>query len=166
MYDIIKTVISSGRYELSDMLKKIDTIWLQGSLTGSQKSELEGLARQNALPENSYASVQKQLNSIYANLGELAAAIKANTDAITLMQGGTVTPPVKEEYPEYIQPTGAHDAYNTGDRMTYTDGRRYVCRMDGCVWDPDTYPDAWELVEEETDPEAETGAEPETEPAE
>ena len=41
MYDIIKTVISSGRYELSDMLKKIDTIWLQGSLTGSQKSELE-----------------------------------------------------------------------------------------------------------------------------
>lgn len=160
MYDIIKTVIGSGRYELSDMLKKIDTIWLQGSLTDEQKSELEGLARQNALPENSYASVQKQLDSIFANLGELATAIKANTDAITLMQGGTVIPPAKEEYPEYVKPAGAHDAYNTGDKMTYTDGRRYICRMDGCVWGPDTYPDAWELVEEEIEPEAETGAEP------
>lgn len=165
MYDIIKTVIGSGRYELSDMLRKIDTIWLQGGLTEGQKTELVKLARQNALPENSYGSMQRQLDSIFANLGELAAAVKANTDAITLLQGGTVTPPAQEEYPEYVQPTGAHDAYSTGDKVTWN-GRHYICRMDGCVWDPDTYPDAWELVEEEAEPEAETGAEPETEAAE
>ena len=83
MYDIIKTVISSGRYELSDMLGKIDTIWLQGGLTEEQRTELVELARQNALPENSYTSVQKQIDSIFTNLGEMAAAIRANTDAIT-----------------------------------------------------------------------------------
>lgn len=165
MYDIIKTVISSGRYELSDMLGKIDTIWLQGGLTEEQRTELVELARQNALPENSYTSVQKQIDSIFTNLGEMAAAIRANTDAITTLQGGTVIPPVQEEWPEYVQPTGAHDAYSTGDKVTWN-GKHYICRMDGYVWDPDTYPDAWELVEEETDPEAETGAEPETEPAE
>jgi hypothetical protein len=33
MYDIIKNVITSGSYELTDILKKIDTIWLQGTLT-------------------------------------------------------------------------------------------------------------------------------------
>ena len=165
MYDIIKTVISSGRYELSDMLGKIDTIWLQGGLTEEQRTELVELARQNALPENSYTSVQKQIDSIFTNLGEMAAAIRANTDAITTLQGGTVIPPVQEEWPEYVQPTGAHDAYSTGDKVTWN-GKHYICRMDGCVWDPDTYPQAWELVEEETDPEAETGAEPETEPAE
>ena len=118
MYDIIKTVISSGRYELSDMLGKIDTIWLQGGLTEEQRTELVELARQNALPENSYTSVQKQIDSIFTNLGEMAAAIRANTDAITTLQGGTVIPPVQEEWPEYVQPTGAHDAYSTGDKVT------------------------------------------------
>lgn len=153
MYGIIKAVIGSGRYELSDMLRKIDTVWLQGSITDDQKSELVELARQNALPENSYTSVQKQIDSIFTNLGEMAAAIRANTDAITTLRGGTVIPPVQEEWPEYVQPTGAHDAYSTGDKVTWN-GKHYICRMDGCVWDPDTYPDAWELVEEEEEQEA------------
>ena len=69
------------------------------------------------------------------------------TDRVTVLEGGTVDPPVTEEYPPYVQPTGAHDAYNTGDKVTYN-GQRYICRMDGCVWDPDTYPAAWERVEE------------------
>lgn len=40
MYDVIKNVIESGRYELNDMLKKIDTIWIQGDITEEQKKEL------------------------------------------------------------------------------------------------------------------------------
>ena len=30
MYEIVKNVIQAGRYELSDMLKKIDVIWVTG----------------------------------------------------------------------------------------------------------------------------------------
>lgn len=45
MYDIIKNVITSGSYELTDILKKIDTIWLQGTLTEEQRTELIDLAR-------------------------------------------------------------------------------------------------------------------------
>lgn len=146
MYQIIKAVIESGRYELSDMLTKIDTIWLQGSLSEEQRAELAGLARKHAVSENSYASVRKQLDSIFANLAELAAAIKANTDAITVLQGGVVAPPAQEEYPGFIQPTGAHDAYNTGDKVTYN-GRHYICQVDGCVWNPDTYPEGWQEAE-------------------
>lgn len=147
MYEIIKSVITAGRYELADMLKKIDTIWLQGSLTDVQRTELTALAREHAAPENSYAPVQKQLNILFTNLAELAAAVKANSDAIAVLQGGTADQPEQEEYPEYIQPAGAHDAYNTGDKITYG-GRRYICRMDGCVWDPVTYPAGWMVVEE------------------
>ena len=33
MYQTIKNVINSTRYELGDMLTKIDTIWIQGDLT-------------------------------------------------------------------------------------------------------------------------------------
>ena len=27
--------------------------------------------------------------------------------------------------------------------MTYTDGKRYICQVDGCVWGPDVYPQGW-----------------------
>lgn len=50
-------------------------------------------------------------------------------------------------YPEFVQPTGAHDAYNTGDRVTYN-GQVYESTMDGNVWSPDAYPAGWTLVEE------------------
>lgn len=147
MYEIVRNVITAGRYELADILTKIDTLWVQGSLTDSQHTELVTLARDNADPTNSYAGLQRQVDTLYTNMAEMAAQIKANADAITVLQGGTVEPPITEEYPPYVQPTGAHDAYNTGDKVTYN-GQRYTCQMDGCVWDPDTYPAAWQLVEE------------------
>lgn len=48
-----------------------------------------------------------------------------------------------DEWPEFVQPTGAHDAYNTGDKITFN-GEHYVCKMDGCTWSPSDYPAAWE----------------------
>ena len=51
------------------------------------------------------------------------------------------------EAPEFVQPTGAHDAYNTGDRVTYN-GNVYESTMDGNVYSPDAYPQGWYLVED------------------
>lgn len=51
-----------------------------------------------------------------------------------------------ETYPEFKQPTGAHDAYNTGDRVTYN-GKVYESTMDGNVYSPDAYPQGWKLIE-------------------
>lgn len=51
------------------------------------------------------------------------------------------------EYPDFKQPTGAHDAYNTGDKVTFN-GKHYICKMDACTWSPSDYPAAWELVED------------------
>ena len=47
-----------------------------------------------------------------------------------------------EEFPEWAQPTGAHDAYNIGDKVTYN-GQHYVCTSDGNVYAPDVY--GWQL---------------------
>ena len=147
MYDIIKNVITSGSYELTDILKKIDTIWLQGTLTEEQRTELIDLARTSADPENSYAPIQKQIDTLYANMTEMGKTILSLTDKVSKLDGGSVTLPEADEYPVWVQPTGAHDAYKTGDKMTYTDGKRYVCQMDNCVWGPDTYPAGWKLAE-------------------
>ena len=48
-----------------------------------------------------------------------------------------------EEYPEWVQPTGAHDAYNIGNKVTYK-GNHYVCDIDGNVHAPDVY--GWTLI--------------------
>ena len=47
-----------------------------------------------------------------------------------------------EEWPEWVQPTGAADAYNKGDKVTYK-GQHYVSRIDGNVYSPDDYPAGW-----------------------
>ena len=52
-------------------------------------------------------------------------------------------------YPEWVQPTGAHDAYNTGDIVMYN-GTAYRSLIDGNVWAPDAYPQGWEDLGEVT----------------
>ena len=47
--------------------------------------------------------------------------------------------------PEWIQPLGASDAYNTGDIVMYN-GVKYKSLIDGNVWLPDAYPAGWEEV--------------------
>lgn len=160
MYEVFKSVITSGNYELSDMLSKIDTIWVQGQIADEQRTELINLARQYADPEQSYAPLQKQIDTLFVNMAEVSTRVSENTASIKaikdkLAEQGTEVPepkpePEPDEYPEYVQPTGAHDAYNTGDKITYN-GKKYVCQMDGCVWTPDAYPAGWQLVEDGTE---------------
>ena len=56
--------------------------------------------------------------------------------AIGITEGG---------YPEWVQPLGASDAYNTGDIVSYN-GELYRSTIDGNVWAPDIYPQGWEAV--------------------
>lgn len=54
-----------------------------------------------------------------------------------------------DEIPIWSQPTGAHDAYNTGDKVHYPDADSpiYESLIDGNVWSPDAYPSAWKKAE-------------------
>ena len=48
-----------------------------------------------------------------------------------------------DEWPEFVQPTGAHDAYNKGDKVTF-EGKHYVSLIDGNVYSPTAYPAGWQ----------------------
>lgn len=139
MYTIISNVIKSGNYELNDMLRKIDTIWVQGSLTDKERDELVELARENATPEQTYAPIQEQIDQAFAQ-------IKALGDRVAALEAGKTPEPSPEpdEWPEWVQPTGAHDCYNTGDKVTYN-GQHYVSKINGNVWSPEAYPQGWEV---------------------
>lgn len=48
-----------------------------------------------------------------------------------------------EEFPEWVQPTGAHDAYNIGDKVSYN-GQQYICTIDANAYAPGVY--GWDLI--------------------
>lgn len=50
-------------------------------------------------------------------------------------------------YPEWVQPLGASDAYNTGDIVSYN-GTLYQSTIDANVWSPVDYPAGWEVYVE------------------
>ena len=149
MFDIIKNVILSKDYELRDILYKINKMWIEAQISEDEKAELDELARENAVAENSYASLKEQVENIYSELDSIKsrlATLESTEESPT-----EPTEPV-DECPEYKQPTGAHDCYNTGDKITYN-GKKYVCKMNGCVWAPDVYPAGWEEVVEDLESE-------------
>ena len=49
-------------------------------------------------------------------------------------------------FPVWSQPTGAHDAYNTGDIVNYN-GTLYRSLIDGNVYAPEAYPAGWEVYD-------------------
>ena len=50
-------------------------------------------------------------------------------------------------YPLWSRPTGAHDAYNTGDVVDHN-GTLYQSLIDGNVYSPDEYPAGWTVHNE------------------
>lgn len=50
-----------------------------------------------------------------------------------------------EEFPEWVQPTGQHDAYMTGDKVTFK-SKHYESVIDYNTWSPEAYPQGWKEV--------------------
>ena len=145
VYDALKDVIENTSFKLEDTLDKIYVLYSKDKISKEEMEELEALAREKANPVNSYAPLQEQIDQLYTYQKELEARVSL------LEQDGQeepTEPSEAEEYPEYVQPGGAYNAYNTGDKITYN-GKKYICKMDGCVWTPDAYPQGWEEVVEE-----------------
>lgn len=47
--------------------------------------------------------------------------------------------------PQWVQPTGAGDDYNLGDRVTF-EGKVYESLLASNVWSPTAYPAGWKLI--------------------
>ena len=51
-----------------------------------------------------------------------------------------------EEWPEWVQPIGAQDAYMTGDKVTHNE-KHWVSLIDNNVWEPsESTPTLWQEV--------------------
>ena len=82
--------------------------------------------------------------------GQLYRAIQAHTTQSdwapdttpALWRKITLTEP--ESAPDnFVQPTGAHDAYMRGEKMLYTNNHVYECLIDNTIHTPKQYAQAW-----------------------
>ncbi len=129
MYEIIKKVIEEGRFNLSELLAKIDTLWVQGGLSEEQKGELVTLAQDNADFKSGV--------DILAKLEELDARVRALESADTIEDATEETTAPDEYVPGKW--------YYNGDKVTFG-GEEYVCVAplgQVCTWSPSEYPAYW-----------------------
>lgn len=148
MYEIFKNVINSKEYSLEDILKKIDTKWVQSELTDEQRDKLITLAQTNANPEHSNAPLQKQIEEISKNqiaLEETVEKLSATVQKIkeTVESGGTVIPEPEptpqEEYPAWEPYNGIPPVkYQKGSKTSHN-GKKWESMVDNNVWEPGAF---------------------------
>lgn len=142
MYNLIKTVIVNGNYELSNLLKKIDTQWIQGSITDNERNELVQMAQNNANAQYSL-DVLKKFEELDKRIKALEEANKVEDEAT---EEGTTEDEIKAKYPKFE--TGKW--YYAGDKVKFK-GSNYECiAPEGtvCVWSPTDYPTYWQMIAE------------------
>lgn len=162
MYNVIKNVIISKRYELKDMLVKIDTLWIQGGITGEQRAELVDLTRTNAMISNSLDVLAKlaDLDMRVKILEAIIAELNKKPEDGEPSDGETEGDDADGENTEVNEPTyPKYEAgvwYRNGDIVSF-EGENYKCiAPDGqvCVWSPKEYPIYWEKIEDNSESEA------------
>ena len=132
-------VIARGGFDLTAMLARIDEYHIEGKLDDDERDALYAVARENAKAEYDCSA---EIESLWVAMRDIRARL-------TILEGESSEEPQEpaDEWPEFTQPTGAHDAYYTGDKITYK-GKRYVCIMPenvACTYSPDVYPAGWEV---------------------
>ena len=128
MYNVVNNVLNKGGYDLTEMLKKLDSLWVEGKLTDAEYKELTQRAKGGARLENSV--------DILAKLEELDRRLTAveNKEASEPETGS-------EEYPAFVEGKW----YYNGDKCSF-EGVNYVCTAPEeavCVWSPKAYPEYW-----------------------
>ena len=126
MKEMFEQVIQLGNYDLKTLLDRIDQYHIEGRLTDEERIDLIMQARKGAELEYDYAG---EINALWA--------------AVRALQQNVSPPTEEDEWPEFVQPTGAGTAYQVGDKITFRD-ERYICILAHCVWSPADYPAGWE----------------------
>lgn len=87
--------------------------------------------------------------------GKLYKVVQAHTTQADWTPDATpalwteIAPPETEDgeeiVPDFVQPTGAHDAYKTGDKVLF-EGKIYESTINANTWSPTEYPQGWKEV--------------------
>ncbi|MBR3765032.1 MAG: hypothetical protein IKK57_10860 [Clostridia bacterium] len=138
MKNVFAKVIARGSFDLNGILKNIDAYHIEGKLTDEERAELVAMARGDA---KAHVNPAEEIPKLWEAIRQLRKMLAE--------KNGEIEEGVDEaDVPEYVQPSGAHDAYFRDDMVKYN-GKLYLCvAPDGvaCVWSPDVMPGYWQVM--------------------
>lgn len=150
-YTSMMAYLIETEYDLEEMIKvRLPELLVRGLISTEEYDELVVKAKENASAK--YASIEEQSQALTMEVENLKTEITQLKNRILELEGTEPEEPTINEYSIWKQPTGAHDAYYTGDKMTYTDGNKYECvapKGYGVTYGPDVLPEMWKKVEEQ-----------------
>lgn len=138
--DALFTTIRTDHFKLEDMLSRIEFFYAKGEVSDTDRENLIYAARQHAA-DAMEIDAKAEIQALVLRINDLEKRLKAVEEQLQ----PEPEPEPEPDIPDYVQPTGAHDAYNIGDKVKYKD-RYYECVMNACVWAPDVYPAAWKEI--------------------
>ena len=101
-------------------------MWLKSYLTDDERESLTKLAIEKASPDAGLPSFSERLASLEKRVSKLEGGSSSGGDSGS------------SDWPEWVQPTGAHDAYAKGSQVTHH-GEKYVSQIDANVWEPGVF---------------------------
>lgn len=149
LYGIIKQVIESKDYKLSEITGRIEKRCFEGRISEEERDELLAMANQNASADKEKAAMQNQIDALFGIVGELALEIKALKEGTG--ETPEETPEEIEEYPQWQRWNGIDKIpYQTDSKVT-NNGEKYISMVDNNFWEPGApgvYDNIWKKVEE------------------
>lgn len=134
MYEIIKAVIQSGNFSVSDITLKIDTLWAESKISDEERKELSEIMIDYINP-NTQAP---ELRELYLQLREKVDILEK--EVAELKGGGSTEPdPGTVTIPEWKAWDGISTDYQTGAVVEYH-GKYYQNVLEGMqnTWEPNS----------------------------
>ena len=151
------TIRFAQNMEKSTRVKTMDVVAKAARISALSFTDEQALEVPDLYPEYEVKHEYKQ-NERFTYNGRLFKVNQDHTSAEQWVPGETGTESLYtclemagDGYLVWTRPTGAHNAYNTGDIVYFpTDADPlYKSLIDGNTWSPTEYPQGWELYTEE-----------------
>ena len=156
MFETVKTIIDAGGFNLADLTHRINVLFARGELTEEESAQLLTMAQEEAkaedqlppLPER-VSELELRTSALEERVSEMESAVGDSEPREDSDADGTDTgPDYDPEWPPYVRPTSKDTYYNKGDKITFTDGKHYICIKNNIVDGPDINPNVWKLIED------------------
>lgn len=155
--ETVMTAINAAMAKERTVRSSINSVSRAAQIMALSFTDEQAIEVADLYPEYEVDHAYKQNDRFQYN-GSLYKVNQDHTSAAQWVPGETGTESLytnlmldESGYQIWKQPTGAHDAYNTGDIVRYPDkdGKLYKSLIDGNVYSPDAYPQGWEVYTEE-----------------
>ena len=117
--------------------RKLRAMIVKASLSLTDEDALEAVELFPAWEENTAYTVGERIR-YNSTLYRCVQAHTSQSDWTPDQTPALWTAVSLDEWPEWVQPTGAQDAYRIGDKVSHND-KHWISEVDGNVWEPGVY---------------------------